>query len=585
MGLPQGSPVAPVLANLYLTGFDNALEAEGFTHVRYADDFVVFAQDEDEAQRGLRYVSTYLGSRLSLRIKPTKTQLAPADAGFTFVGFRFTRETWTVPTESIGRFKEAVAGLFREVGSRSLADVAKSHNEVVRGWRNYYAGNSSEMDRQLLELDVWRSHQCAAYLSRAGKDPDAAPVWFERLLERAEHEAPEGTYAVARDDDETTSDPLPDDVDRWHRPAAGEEGPRRSRVFSTVRQVRDAHIGHKQLPVILDDGWLRVPTFGAFVTKSHGLIIVRRKQQVIFESALDDLSCLTVEADGVVLSTTLVRECARRGIPIAVCSLSGRPVARILSARSPRETSILHHQLRARAAKSGTSLVQAVVAAKLANQRALLLYHSKYPRRDANVRRRLTEAATTIQEYRRQLERFSGLPMRKARPQIFLTEARAAAHYWEAFAALMPPHLDFRRRAHRGAQDVVNKALNYGYMQLLSRVWVAVYRAGLEPSLGLLHAGRRRSAGLVFDLMEPFRQPVVDKAVLALVGRGAKLELTCDGDLTLRTRALLQRAFTRRLTGAAEGSRTLERQIHRHATAFRLALVSGQPYAAYRMPW
>ena len=36
-GLPQGSPVAPVLANLYLTGFDAALEGEGLAHVRYAD--------------------------------------------------------------------------------------------------------------------------------------------------------------------------------------------------------------------------------------------------------------------------------------------------------------------------------------------------------------------------------------------------------------------------------------------------------------------------------------------------------------------------------------------------------------------
>lgn len=57
-GLPQGSPVAPVLANLYLTGFDTALEAEGFLHVRYADDFVVLAAAEGDAQRALRYVFT-----------------------------------------------------------------------------------------------------------------------------------------------------------------------------------------------------------------------------------------------------------------------------------------------------------------------------------------------------------------------------------------------------------------------------------------------------------------------------------------------------------------------------------------------
>ena len=156
-GLPQGSPVAPILANLYLTGFDTALEAEGFAHVRYADDFVVLTKDEADAQRGLRYVSTYLGSRLRLHIKPAKTQLTPTDDGFNFVGFRFARNAWTLPTESVTRFREAVTRLFENHERRSLPDIAKSHNDLVRGWRHYYFGNSPEMDRQLGELDGWRA--------------------------------------------------------------------------------------------------------------------------------------------------------------------------------------------------------------------------------------------------------------------------------------------------------------------------------------------------------------------------------------------------------------------------------------------
>jgi group II intron reverse transcriptase/maturase/CRISPR-associated endonuclease Cas1 len=584
-GLPQGSPVAPVLANLYLTGFDIAVEAEGFTHVRYADDFVVLAADEGEAQRALQYVSTYLGSKLRLRIKPAKTQLAPADSGCTFVGFRFTRETWTVPAESVERFKNEITSLLGEAGPSPLVEAAKSHNDIVRGWRNYYCGNSSEMDRQLLELDTWRRQQCTAHLERTGKDADAAPVWFERLIDPGDERGPAGTYADMPHEDGPRDVAADCAADEWHGRRDGDKSPRDGRVFSTVRQVRDAHIGRKQLPVILDDGWLRVPTFGGFVSTSHALIVVRRKTQVIFEAPLEEVSCLSVEADGVVLSTTVVRECARRGIPIAVCSISGRPVARVVPARSPLDPPIVQCQVRARAGRCGTPLIQAIVGAKLSNQRALLLYHGKYARRDTTVRRRLFEAAASIHECIRQLEPLAHLPVRRARGEIFLIEARAAAHYWEAFRGLMPPRLGFRRRVHRGAEDVVNKALNYGYMQLLSRVWVAVYRAGLEPSLGLLHTGRRRSAGLVFDLMEPFRQPVVDKAILGLVGRGARLELTAAGELTLRTRALLQRALTRRLTAATDVSRTLESQIHRYVLAFRHALVEARPYEAYRMSW
>ena len=142
-GLPQGSPIAPVLANLYLTGFDTALEAEGFAHVRYADDFVLLTKDEPEAHRALRYISTYLSSRLRLKIKPAKTQIAQSEIGFTFVGFHFTRNTWTIPARSIDRFKEAVTTLLDAAWTGTFATLAKSHNDLVRGWRNYYAGNSS----------------------------------------------------------------------------------------------------------------------------------------------------------------------------------------------------------------------------------------------------------------------------------------------------------------------------------------------------------------------------------------------------------------------------------------------------------
>lgn len=168
-GLPQGSPVAPILANLYLNGFDTALQAEGFTHVRYADDFVVLGKDEVEAHRALGYVSTYLESRLRLKIKPAKTQLGRTDDGFNFVGFRFTRHTWTIPPESLTRFQETLTTLLDSGERASMPDVARAHNDLVRGWRHYYFGSSAEMDRQLAELDAWRANACAAHLARCGQ--------------------------------------------------------------------------------------------------------------------------------------------------------------------------------------------------------------------------------------------------------------------------------------------------------------------------------------------------------------------------------------------------------------------------------
>jgi len=61
-------------------------------------------------------------------------------------------------------------------------------------------------------------------------------------------------------------------------------------------------------------------------------------------------------------------------------------------------------------------------------------------------------------------------PLWKARRGLFLVEARAAAHYWGAFASLVPSSYGFPGRAHQNASDPVNKALNYGYGLLLGRV-------------------------------------------------------------------------------------------------------------------
>lgn len=586
-GLPQGSPVAPILANLYLTGFDTTLEAEGLTHVRYADDFVVLTTNESEARHAIGFVSTYLGSRLHLTIKPAKTQLVSAAEGFTFVGFRFTRDTWSIPADSLVRFRDSVDEILGEPDRGALPQSAKSHNDLVRGWRHYYYGNSSEMDLQLAELDNWRMARCRTHLADCEQDPDGAAVWFERLVDEVTGTMPPGVYSHHEETGGRSPELPATNFDHW-RDGAGQSDveSREIRTFTSASQLHDAAIGRKQLPSLDQDGWLRVPTFGAFISRSRGLVVVRRKKLVIFECPFNEVTCLTAEADGIALATSVIDECAKRRIPVAVCRLSGKPIARMLPARSPLDATLVRKQFAARAGQSGTRLLQAILTAKLSNQRALLLYHSKYQGRDNAIRKRLVEGAGAIAEAAHQITLVSNLPMRNARGPLFLAEARAAAHYWQAFACLVPSSFGFTGRHHREADDVVNKVLNYGYALLLSRVWLAVYRSGLEPTLGLLHTGRRRSAGLVFDLMEPYRQPVVDKAVLGLIGRGARLELNEKRELTLRTRALLQRAIAVRLGPARKGtSQGLLRDIQRGTLDFRRALSRGTSYQPFRMTW
>lgn len=89
-GVGQGSPLSPLLSNLYLDAFDHALQSRGLAVVRYADDFVVLCPDALTASRALALVRKILND-FKLSLNEAKTRLTSFEAGFEFLGARFRR--------------------------------------------------------------------------------------------------------------------------------------------------------------------------------------------------------------------------------------------------------------------------------------------------------------------------------------------------------------------------------------------------------------------------------------------------------------------------------------------------------------
>jgi CRISPR-associated protein Cas1 len=87
-GIPQGSPLSPLLSNLYLDPFDEAIARQDRWLVRYADDFVVLCHDNDSAERTLEEAAAWLaGAKLELNFD--KTRVTSFALGFSFLGVRF----------------------------------------------------------------------------------------------------------------------------------------------------------------------------------------------------------------------------------------------------------------------------------------------------------------------------------------------------------------------------------------------------------------------------------------------------------------------------------------------------------------
>jgi group II intron reverse transcriptase/maturase len=98
VGIPLGSPLSPLFANIVLHNLDWAIIDAGYQMVRYADDFIVFAKTETETQRIYSQVQAAL-QVLKLRFKPSKTRLVSFDEGFEFIGVFFEGDTYTYTWE------------------------------------------------------------------------------------------------------------------------------------------------------------------------------------------------------------------------------------------------------------------------------------------------------------------------------------------------------------------------------------------------------------------------------------------------------------------------------------------------------
>ena len=94
VGVPLGSPISPLLANVYLHRFDRVMVETGWRLVRYADDFIVLGPTRAEVEEARRFAVWAL-KQLRLQLDPGKTRVTSFDEGFDFLGVHFEGNTYS----------------------------------------------------------------------------------------------------------------------------------------------------------------------------------------------------------------------------------------------------------------------------------------------------------------------------------------------------------------------------------------------------------------------------------------------------------------------------------------------------------
>lgn len=246
----------------------------------------------------------------------------------------------------------------------------------------------------------------------------------------------------------------------------------------------------------------------ARIRLKDGLLAIEPARGEAIEVRLPDLLSVSIHGRAGI-STPAVQALLREGIPLIWRSQGGYYLGQTLDL-SGRTARVRKAQYAACGTRLGDAIAAALIAAKLANMRALL-------RRRAAGRERVAEAVARLDAIAGRIAAAPGIDALRG-----LEGAASAAYFgcWRDLLQGPAADLPFDGRRRRPPSGIVNALLSYGYAVLAGHCAAASVAAGLDPAAGFLHVARAGRPSLGLDLLEPFRPAVADSTVLSVLNTG-----------------------------------------------------------------
>jgi len=531
-GILQGNVISPLLSNIYLHPFDLEMQKKGYALVRYADDFIFLEKTKDLATNALQNARSFLEKQLLLRLNPESSSVRSLHDGFVFLGFLFKNTRKTISAAKLEKIQAKIRQIFKE--NSNLSEAIESLNDSVIGWHNYYEIGDTKDQFQF--LDDFLFHELKFFLVKTRKSSNLTEKQIREQLQRLEFFLPKSysekqkfiSLLVAATKMSKTEQVKPKQV-----------------LVSIEKNI--AAQKRKYEKILAEDSDLVVSSPGSFVGKTSRRVVVKEKGKRVKEIPFFRLKNILITSVGISFSSNLVKYCAEEGIPITFFDSYGRPYAQVLSPKSPVYRLSLAQTLAFTNGK-GVYLARSFAVGKIKNQINLLKYYRKYKaRKEFQFAEKCED---TINEMGSLLEKLIKIAksneLESVRSQIFGLEGQAASYYWGLIKLLLSNDVYFEGRERKGATDLVNSLLNYGYGILYSQIYHAIIVAGLNPNISFLHKEQSGKPTLVFDLIEEFRQPIVDKVIIAMIRKREKL--TMEGtNLTPETKTKVVENIMRRL--------------------------------------
>jgi group II intron reverse transcriptase/maturase/CRISPR-associated endonuclease Cas1 len=521
-GIPQGSPLSPLLANLYLDQLDDALIASDKKIVRFADDFLILCKSKEQAERCEKMTGDIL-ARLQLQFNQDKTQVVHFNHGFQFLGWQFIRsmvfkaaKPENTSNTSVSKPKPIDSPSTDTGDNRRLTAMAHAWQEALEEQAAVAQENKSVSQ----EASPVSQEPSPVSQEPSPVSQEPSPVSLETSPVSQE------TSPVSQEPSAVLSEPSA----VLSEPSAvlSEVPPDSSKPLSTTAELPLKNTSPNLDEVSEQNGVeLDVLQKTLYLTRND-LAISKRSKRLIIEWGELKRSIALIQVDQIVVfgnaqfTTPAIRLCLRQGVGIHFLSNNGYYQGQLHSPNFQR--SLLHKaQYRRQSdlgfietvdiAANGKHTIEfchALIGAKCSNSITIL----------RRIKRRATPALsdTISLQIGFMSKQQQNLSKAQAIDTLLGYEGVAAKAYFTALGQFFEEHgWAWPGRQARSAIDPLNVLFNFLYSLLYNNVIGLIFSSGLNPYIGYLHSAKTNHAALASDLMEPFRSIVVDHIVIACV--------------------------------------------------------------------
>lgn len=521
-GVAQGAVLSPILANLYLHPFDQYVLTRTSMYVRYADDFLICCTSREEAEKLLGEASAFLENRLKLRLNEPK--IYETKDGVEFLGITLSNKELSL---SVSKQDELLQRI-RELEWKERCFTIKNRKSLL-GIKNYYAALLP--DRYLELFDEVLITRLKEIITQDWKNMPNKTALLEALKE----------VDFYSSTNQLIKGQIRGDLVNHYINLRNADCYNQNNLLNK-ELVKQRKMEYKKLET--EGAELVITQQGTSIGVSYGKLSLKvyGKQQKL--PPMNNLKHISVLCNGVSVSSNAISYCMQNKISIDFFSNTGQHFAGVLS-NSMMQLNLWEKQTGMSLGQKA-KLANKIIYGKLKNQLNLIKYFHKYHKKTSehlckvydDVVPKLKALIVTLSHYE---------PTENYRQDIMGWEAVGAAAYWNYIRELVADdEVGFRFRERKGATDLVNSMLNYGYSILYARIWQSLLFRRLNPSYGVLHEPNNAKPTFAYDVIELFRTQAVDRVVVTLIQKGENLKIK-NGSLSDETKKLLVQNIIERM--------------------------------------